>query len=105
MVHSGDIVKSKRTGKRFVVTSSRVIKHSISGVDQINVIPETEYSQYLENKFIDSWYGQLYEGMKPWTMPARELESTGEVYKRKNDDSVKEHWAGLVWEDDGGFIC
>lgn len=104
MVNSGDIVTSKRTGKRFVVTSSRISNHSISDVEQIEVIPETEYSEYLENKFIDSWYGQMYEGMKPWKMPIRELKRTGEVYKRKNDDEIQEHWASMQWCDDGGRV-
>lgn len=103
MVNSGDIVKSKKTGKRFVVTSSIISDNGASGIKQISVIPESSYSEYIQNKYVDGYFGQIFEGMSPWKMPARDLEPTGEIYKKYKDaDKAQDHWSSMQWEDDGG---
>lgn len=94
----GEIVKSKRTGRRFVVTSAALDK---SGpYPKVKVIPEDDYSEYVAAKHYDSFFGHVWEGISPWLVPARDLERTGEMYKKPNTDETIDHWSSCRWGDE-----
>jgi hypothetical protein len=81
------ILKSKRTGRRFVAVRRR----PSVGTDSIKVVPEEDYQDYLNN--IHYGLTGSYEGYSPWLVPVNDLEDTGEVYTPKQaNNKVKEYW-------------